>query len=59
MTAQAQNQYLGYLIDVRFQGVNRCVVLSYTNIGNQSYKRYFLPTVQINDENVVINERDF
>ena len=57
---QAPNQYLSYLIDPRFQGVNRLFVLSYGNIGYRtSYKRYFLPTTGIKDYNVMIEGKGF
>ena len=50
VTSQAQNQYLGYLIDPVFQGVNRLFALSCHNIAQRtSYKRYFHPTVEIKD----------
>ena len=36
VTMQIRNQYLDYLIDPCFQGVNRLFVLSYENIGWQT-----------------------
>ena len=60
VTAQAQNQYLDYLLDPSFQGVNRLFVLSYEdNAHRTSQKRYFFPTVEIEDYNVIIDGRDF
>ena len=59
-TTQARNQYLDYLIDLSFQGVNRLFVLSYENTEQlTSSKRYFLPTVEIKDYNVMIDGRNF
>ena len=48
------------MIDPSFQRVNRLFVLSfkYEN-GRESYKRYYLPTVQIKDYNVMIDGRNF
>lgn len=38
-----QNQYLDCLVDLNFQGINRCFVLSYENDAHQtSHERYFL-----------------
>ena len=45
---QAWNQYLDYLIDPSFQGVNKVFVLTYENIEQwTSYKWYFLPALKI------------
>ena len=44
VTTQKQNQYLDYLIDPSFQGVNRLFGLSYEdNPHRKNYKRFFLP----------------
>ena len=57
---QAQNQYLHYLIDPSFQGVNRLFVLSFENSAHQtSYTQYFHPTVEIKDCNVMIDGEHF
>ena len=46
------------MIDPSFQGVNRFFVLSYQDIRQRtSYKRYFFPTVEIKDYNVMIDGR--
>ena len=59
-TINWSNQYLDYLIDPSFQGVNVLFVLSFENNAHQtSYKRYFLPTVTIKDYNVMINGKKF
>ena len=44
---QVQNRYLGYLIHLSFQGVNRLFVLSFKDgDGRDSHKEYHLPTVE-------------
>ena len=53
VSRQAQNQYLGYLIDPSFQGINRFFMLSFANDTNQaSHKTYLLPTVERKGNNV-------
>ena len=48
MSTERQNQYLDYLIDPSFQGVNRLFVLPFENEAQRiSYKRYYLPIVEI------------
>ena len=43
------NQYLDYLINPSFKGVNTLFVLSFENEAHRKiYKRYYLPAVQIN-----------
>ena len=43
-----QNQYLDYLINPIFQGVNRLSALSFeNNTDKKSDKRFLLPTVEI------------
>ena len=45
MSIKRQSQYLDFLIDSSFQGVNRLIVLSLENEGQRtSYKQYYLPT---------------
>ena len=52
ITTQAWNQHSDHLIDLSFQGVNSLFVRSYGNIRHwASYKRYFLPTIEIKDYN--------
>ena len=59
-TIQTRNQYLNHLIDPSFQGVNKLFVLSFENDARRrSYKRYFLPTVEIKDYNVMIDGKTF
>ena len=60
LTLQTRNRYLNYLIDQSFQGVKRLFVLSFENDAHRrSYKRYFLPTVEIKDYNVMIDGQIF
>ena len=59
VSMQTKKQYLNYLIDPSFQGVNRLFVLSFkNNVHRISYKRHFLPTVTIKDYNVMINGKN-
>ena len=52
---QTRNRHLNCLIDPRFYAVNRLFVLSFENDPyRRTYKRYFLPTVEIKDCNVMI-----
>ena len=56
MSTERQNQYLNYLIDSSFQGVNKPFVLPFEDEAQRiSYKRYYLPTVEIKDYNVMID----
>ena len=48
---QAQNRYLDFLIDPGFQGVNKLFVLS--------FKKYFLPIVDVKNYNVKTNGINF
>ena len=54
---QVQNRYLDFFIDPSFQGINRLFVLSFKDQnGRESYKQYYLPTVEIKDCNVMIDK---
>ena len=54
------NKYLNYLIDPSFQRANRLFVLSFENDAHRrSYKRYFLPAVEMKDYNVMIDGKNF
>ena len=47
VTDQAQNRYLDYLIDPRFQRVNRLFLLSFQNRADSEVPTgYFLPKVE-------------
>ena len=53
---QARNQYLHYLIDPSFEGVNILFVLLFEdNAHRTSYNWCFLPTVEIKDYNIIID----
>ena len=56
----ARNRSLNYLINPRFQGVNRRFVLSFENEDDRtSHSTYYLPKVEIKDYNVMIDGRNF
>ena len=60
ITNQGRNRYLDFLIDLSFQGVNGLFVLSFKDDdGRETHKRYYLPTVEIKDFNVMIDGRNF
>ena len=51
-----ENQYLHFLIDPSFQGVNRLFHLTFENETQPaSHKRYYFPTRKIKTYNVMIN----
>ena len=52
----AHNPNLNYLVEPRFQGVNRLFVLAFENDDDRtSDDQYYLPTVEIKDYNIIIN----
>ena len=52
VTKEAPNRYLDYLIDPRFQGVNRLFVLRFDNTTDRTvHRKYFLPIVMIDGQN--------
>ena len=56
----AQNTNLNHLVEPSFQGVNRLFVLAFENDNHRtSDERYYLPTVEIKDYNIVINGENF
>ena len=56
----AQKRYLNYLIDASFQEVNSLFVLLFENDEIRTrHTRYFLPTVEIKDYNVMIHGKTF
>ena len=60
VTIQAPNQYLDYLIDPSFQGVNILFVLSFLNgTVRTGYRLYFLPNAKIKYYNATIDGKDF
>ena len=57
---RAQNRYLDFLIDTGFQRVYRLFVLAFKDgIRQESYKQYYFPTMEIKDDNVLIDGRNF
>ena len=55
-----QNRYSNYLIDASFQEVNSLFVLLFENDEIRTrHTRYFLPTVEIKDYNVMIHGKTF
>ena len=54
VSTQVQNQYLDYLIDPSFEGVNRLFLLLFENEAHRrGHTGYHLPTVEIKDYNVM------
>ena len=58
-----QNNNLNYLIDTIFTNVNRLFVLSFPRNNNTdnrySYSNYYVPKVEINDFNILIDGNSF
>ena len=65
IAAVNEEKYMRELLDSSCQGVKRLFVLAYNNTaGNNqvsvdSYKKYFLPRVKIENYNIEIDERNF
>ena len=58
--SKVKNPYLYHLIDPSFQGVNRLLVLLFENTTDRTvYTKYYFPTVEIKDYNVMINRKNF
>ena len=56
----AQNPNLNHLVEPSFQGINRLFVLAFENDAQRtSSKRYYLPSVEIKDYNVMIDGKNF
>ena len=56
----AQNPNLNHLVEPSFQGVNRLFVLAFENDDDRTIdEKYYLPTVEIKDYNVMINGENF
>ena len=56
----AQNKNLNHLIEPSFQGVNRLFVLAFENDDDRtSDEKYYLPTIEIKDYNIMINGENF
>ena len=60
VSPEALNPYLDFLIDPSIQGVNRLFVLSFENKEDRTVQtKYYLPTVEIKNCNVMIDEKTF
>ena len=60
LSNQNKNNSLNYLIDTTFSNVNRLFVLSFENEDDRtSYYKYYLPSVEIKDYNVLIDGNAF
>ena len=63
MTIQLQNNNLNYLIDLAFTNVNRLFVLSFSRNNNtdnrDSFSDCYVPNVEINDFNILIDGKSF
>ena len=58
-TQNVPKQYLDYLIDLIFQGLNRLFVLAFNVIDNRiGHSRYYLPTAKLEDYNVMIDGKN-
>ena len=56
----AQNPNLNHLVEPSFQGANRLFVLAFENDDDRtSDDKYYLPTVEIKDYNIMINGENF
>ena len=57
VSTEKHNQWLDFLIDPCFQGLNILFVLSFENEAQRRrYKQYYLPTVEIENYNVMIKK---
>ena len=60
MSSQNNNNNLNYLIDTTFSNVNRLFVLSFENEDDKtSSHKYYVPSVEIKDYNVLIDGNAF
>ena len=60
VSTEGLNQYLDFLIDPSFQGVNRLFVLLFENeVDRKVHTGYYLPKVEIKDYNVMIDAKNF
>ena len=60
MTNQTKTNHLNHLIDPRFTKVNRLFVLSFQNEEDKtSFSKYYVPKVEINDFNLLIDGKSF
>ena len=63
ITRQPKRNNLDYIIDPKFKNINGLFVLSFENGGNDptrnSFSDYYLPLVEINAFNVLIESKPF
>ena len=60
MTKQTKTNNLNYLIDPTFSKVNRLFVFSFENEDDRtSFSKYYTPSVEIKDFNVLIDGKSF
>ena len=60
MSNQAKNTNLNYLIDPMFTKINRLFVLSFENERDRiSFSKYYTPSFEIKDCNVLIDGKSF
>ena len=60
MSNQNKNNNLNYLIDPAFSNVNRLFGLSFENEDDRTYYyKYYMPSVEIKDCNVIIDGNAF
>ena len=60
MTKQTKTNNSNYLIDPKFNKVNRLFLLSFENEDDRtSFSKYFTPKVEIKDFNVLIDRKRF
>ena len=56
----AQNPNLNYLVEPSFQGINRLFILAFEDDAQKtSNKRYYLPSIEIKDYNVMVDRKNF
>ena len=54
-----QNSNLNHLIEPRFQGVNRLLVLAFENDAQRTSNKRYLPNVEVKDYDVMIDGKTF
>ena len=60
ISTERPKQHLSYLINPSYQGLNRLFALQFENNAHQtSYNRFFLPTVEIKNDNVMNDGKIF
>ena len=60
MSNQTKSNNLNYLIDTTFNNMNRLFVLTFENEDDRtSFSKYYVPKVEINDFNVLIDGKPF